>query len=77
MDLQGPFDHSILSHSYILAVVDDHSRKGFKKYLKKSDAPRKIKDLITRLETQTSLKVKFIQCDGGGEFINNDLKEWF
>lgn len=77
MDLQGPFDLSIRQYRYVLAIVDDHSRKGFKEYLhKKSDAARKIMNLVTRLETLTSRNVKIIQSDGGGEFIGDELKEW-
>lgn len=78
MDLQGPFNQSISSFLYVLTVVDNHSQKGFKKYLKhKSDASTKIIDLITWLKTQTSCKIKYVQSDSGGEFVNSELKNWF
>ncbi len=34
MDLQGPFETSIQGFRYALAVIDDHSRMGWKRYLK-------------------------------------------
>ncbi|TFY56531.1 hypothetical protein EVJ58_g7579 [Rhodofomes roseus] len=77
MDLQGPFLPSILGYTYTLAVVDDASRKGWKEYLKhKSDATDEIKALVTRLETLTGKKLKYLRTDGGGEFINRILGEW-
>lgn len=42
----------------------------------KSDACEEIKALITELETATSLKVKIIQFDGGGEFLDSKLQAW-
>lgn len=78
MDLQGLFDQSISGFLYVLAVVDNHSWKGFKEYLKhKSDASTKIINLITQLKTQTSCKVKYVQSDSGREFVNSELKDWF
>ena len=63
---------------YTHAVVDDHSCVGWKEYLKKkSDAPDLIMALITRLETQTRKKVKITRTNGGGEFVNDKLKEWY
>src|ERR1700683_3794938 len=34
MDLQGPFDVSIKGYRFVLAVIDDNSRMGWKKFLK-------------------------------------------
>ena len=78
MDLQGPFTASTAGYVYTLAVVDNHSHVGWKEYLKKkSDAPDLIMALITRLETQTRKKVKITRTNGGGEFVNDKLKEWY
>ncbi|TFY63604.1 hypothetical protein EVJ58_g3163 [Rhodofomes roseus] len=75
--MRGPFLPSILGYTYTLAVVDDASRKGWKEYLKhKSDATDEIKALVTRLETLTGKKLKYLRTDGGGEFINRILGEW-
>ena len=77
MDLQGPFTKSIAGYIYTLAVVDDHSRIGWKRYLKsKDEASEEIQTLITELENNTGQRVKIIRIDGGGEFINGPLKDW-
>jgi len=78
MDLQGPFDSSIKGHRYTLVIVDDHSRKGWKEFIKhKNDAAEKIKALITRLETATGLKVKKVCSDRGGEFVDGIIQSFF
>jgi len=78
MDLQGPFNTSIKGYRYVLTVVDDHSRLGWKKFLKlKSDTSGEIKALITELENYTGWKVKIIWIDSGGEFADDELREWF
>jgi len=77
MDLQGPFTASIHGYRFTLAVVDDHSRIGWKRYLKsKDEASEEIQTLITELENNTGQRVKIIRIDGGGEFINGPLKDW-
>ena len=54
MDLQGPFNTSIKGYRYVLAVVDDHSQLGWKKFLKlKSNTSGEIKALITELKNYT------------------------
>jgi GAG-pre-integrase domain len=61
MDLQGPFDASIQGFRFTLGVIDDHSRMGWKRYLKlKSEASEEIQALITELETYTGRKVKIV-----------------
>ena len=78
MDLQGPFDRSITGYMYALVVVDDHSRRGWKEYLKtKDEAPVAIKDLITRLVTLHERQVKIVRSDRGGEFVQDHLAKWF
>ena len=78
MDLQGPFNTSIQGFCYTLGVIDDNSRMGWKRYLKlKSEATEEIKALITKLETYTGRKVKIVQIDGGGEFLDSELRDWF
>jgi transposase InsO family protein len=76
-DLQGPFEQSIHGYKYVMVVVDDYSHKGWKEYLKhKSDTDPKLQDLITRLETQTEHKVKYIRSDRGGEFMGKEIKKY-
>lgn len=77
MDLQGHFKTSVQGYCYALAVIDDHSRMGWKRFLKaKSDASEEIQALITELKTATGLKVKIIRFDGGGEFVDGKLQAW-
>ena len=78
MDIQGPFKGSIARFRYALAVIDDHSRAGWKRFLKhKNDTKDEIIALITKLETFTEHKVKIIRFDGGGEFLDTELQNWF
>ena len=77
MDLQGPFDTSTQGFRYTLAVIDDHSQKGWKEFLKhKSEAPQLIEALIEQLKTYTGSHVKIIWSDHGGEFINRQLQSY-
>ena len=77
-DLQGPFERSINGYTYVLAVVDDYSRKGWKVYLKKkSDTIAELPELIERLETMTDRRVKYIRSDQGGEFVSKKLDAYF
>ena len=78
MDIQGPFKGSIAGFRYTLAVIDDHSQARWKRFLKhKNDAKGEIITLITKLEMFTERKVKTICFDGGGEFLDTELRNWF
>ena len=58
---QGLFDTSIKGFRYALAVVDDNSHMGWKRFLKlKSEALGEIKSLITELKNYMEWKVKII-----------------
>ena len=62
----------------MLAVIDDCSQAGWKYFLKnKSDTKDKIISLITELKTFTGHKVRIIQFDGGGEFLDSNIHDWF
>ena len=78
MDLQGPFDASVQGFTFTLGMIDDHSRKGWKEFLRhKDEAPELIKALIERLENYTDQRVKIMRSDRGGEFINARLGDYF
>nr|GEY63088.1 putative ribonuclease H-like domain-containing protein [Tanacetum cinerariifolium] len=63
MDLFGPtFVKSLNKKSYCLVVTDDYSSPI-------------LKNIITGLENQLSLRVKVIKSDNGTEFKNNDLNQ--
>ena len=77
MDLQGPFNRSILGYCYALGIIDCHTRKGWKFYLKaKDEASDEIEAFVVRIENQTGLTVKCFQCDLGTEFINTRLHQF-
>jgi hypothetical protein len=62
---------------YALPITEEYSRSVFLELLKhKSDATDKIKEAIDFLQTQTGKRLKRIRCDGGGEFINDEFKEY-
>ena len=78
MNIQGPFKGSFAGFWYALAVIDDHSWAGWKRFLKhKNDAKDEITMLITELETFTEHKVKTICFNGRGEFLDTELRNWF
>ena len=61
MDLQGPFKSSIAGFQYTLAVIDDCTQAGWKRFLKhKSDVKDEIIALITELETSMEWKLKVV-----------------
>jgi transposase InsO family protein len=78
MDLQGPFEtQSIQGYRYLLAIIDCHSRHGWKIFLKaKDETGQEIQTFITQMETQTDMRVKGIRCDGETEFINKAIKDF-
>ena len=57
-------------------MLDEATRKRWVVFLKqKSDVPGAIRDFLTRMETQTSLKVKCWRSDNGGEFISKVMED--
>jgi hypothetical protein len=76
MDLQGPFDTtSWLGYRYTLGIVDDNSHHSWKYYQKhKDEASDNIEEFITEAENQVGLNVKRIWVDGGGEFLNKEVR---
>ena len=43
----------------------------------KSDAPAALQRVLTEWETQTGERVKVVQSDRGGEYVNGALKAWY
>src|SRR5204863_3701924 len=77
MDLQGPMPTSSWSgYRYTLGIVDDNSRRSWKFFQKhKDEASDNIEAFITEVENQSGLTVKQIRIDGGGEFVNKNMKD--
>nr|GEV49034.1 hypothetical protein [Tanacetum cinerariifolium] len=78
MDLFGPtFVKSLNKKIYCLVITDVYSRFTWVFFLATKDETSPIlKNFITGLENQLSLKVKLIRSDNGTEFKNNDLNQF-
>ena len=62
---------------YIIVVVDDFTRYTWIILLRsKSDAPKHIKTLCTRLQNEKSLKIDQIRSDHGKEFENSYIESF-
>ena len=62
---------------YILVFVEGYSRFVFTAILKKkSQATREICKIINQILRQTGRTLSILNCDGGGEFINQELQEF-
>lgn len=63
---------------YILVILDEYSRFVWLRLLKtKSGATSEIINYINMIKTQYSTTIKTIHSDGGGEFRNHQLDEFY
>nr|GEX18484.1 ribonuclease H-like domain-containing protein [Tanacetum cinerariifolium] len=78
MDLFGlTFVKSLNKKNYCLVITDDYSRFTWVFFLAtKNETSPTLKNFITGLENQLSLKVKVIRSDNGTEFKNSDLNQF-
>ena len=68
---------SFCGKRYIMVVVDNFTRYTWVILLRsKSDAPKHIKVLYTRLQNEKSLKIDWIQSDHGKEFENSYMESF-
>ena len=74
-DLMGPMRvDSLGGAKYILIIIDVHTRYIYMRLLKhKSEATKKVIEIITQAQTQHKKKLKRMNSDGGGEFVNNEM----
>nr|GEU29328.1 putative ribonuclease H-like domain-containing protein [Tanacetum cinerariifolium] len=79
MDLFGPtFVKRLNKKSYCLVITDDYSRFTWVFFLAtKDETSSTLKNFITGLENQLSLKVKVIRSDNETEFKNFDLNQFY
>jgi len=75
VDLMGPITtESSDNHKYILVILDDYSNFVCTFILRtKSEATRKLKEWILWSENCLGMKLKILNSDNGGEFLNKDL----
>ena len=84
VDLSGPYSYvdkrkrfrlpSMMGHAFNLLLVDEKSRHVMVSSLKrKSDAPARIIEFIKLKQNAMKKKLVRLHCDGGGEFLNDEL----
>jgi hypothetical protein len=78
-DFMGPFPHpSINKARFVLIFVDDFSRFTWIYFLrKKSEVFQHLKDFKALVETQFGKKIKVLQIDNGGEYVNHEIHNIF
>ncbi|KAK3001833.1 hypothetical protein RJ639_022241 [Escallonia herrerae] len=72
-DLMGPTrTPSYSGHSYVMVLVDDHSRFTWVKFFKeKSEALSKFMEFKDAIEKEFGKKVKCLRSDNGGEYMSD------
>jgi hypothetical protein len=69
---------SLGGFSYYITFIDDYSMYAHRYFLKKkSDAAATTQRYITYIENQLNKTVKRFRSDNGGEYISNDLQQFF
>ena len=78
-DLMGPFPHpSINKARFVLIFVDVFSRFTWIYFLRqKFEVFQHLKDFKSLVETQSRKKIKFLQIDNGGEYVNHEIHNIF
>jgi hypothetical protein len=78
-DLMGPFPHpSIRKARFVLIFVDDFSCFTWIYFLrKKYEVFQHLKDFKALVETQSRKKIKVLQTDNGGEYVNHEIHNIF
>ena len=77
-DLSGKLKESFDGFSYYMTLIDEYSRYCQVYFLKsKSETTDAIKKYIVWAERQTGEVLKCLKSDNGGEYINENLAEYF
>ena len=78
-DLSGKFSTQSLGKSlYYITFINDLTRYTWIRFLRhKSDAAKAIKDFIKEIKRQHAADILRFWTDGGGEYINEEVKEFF
>jgi transposase InsO family protein len=79
IDIVGPFPHpSINKEMFVLIFVDDFSRFTWIYFLRqKSEVFQHLKDFKALVETQSGKKIKVLQIDNKGEYVNHEIHNIF
>ena len=75
-DLMGPFPHPSINKSrYVLIFGDDFSCFTWIFFLKKKlEVFQQLKDFKSLVETKSGKKIKVLQTDNGGEYVNHEIQ---
>jgi hypothetical protein len=75
-DLMGPFPHPSISKArFVIIFIDDFSRFTWICFLgQKSEVFEHLKDFKALVETQSGKKIKFLQTDNGGDYVNHEIQ---
>jgi transposase InsO family protein len=78
-DLMGPFPHPSINKSrYVLIFFYDFSWFTWIYFLKeKPEVFQHLKDFKALVETQSGKKIKVLQTDNGGEYVNHEIQNTF
>lgn len=69
---------SLTGANYFLTIVDDYSRAVWVYLLKhKHEASTCLIDFYNMVKTQFEKGIKRIRCDNGGEFVSNNMNEFY
>jgi transposase InsO family protein len=71
----GPFPHpSMRKAKFVLIFIDDFSCFTWIYFIrKKSKVSQHLKDFKALVETQSGKKIKVLQIDNGGEYVNHEI----
>ncbi len=77
-DVWGPaLVSSIGGKQYFVTFIDDHFRKAWVYFLRhKSNVFETFKKWKDMVENETSLKIKKLHSDNGGEYEDNEFKKF-
>jgi hypothetical protein len=77
-DVCGPMQvKTLFGEKYFVTFIDEYSHLVVTYLLKsKDEVLNKLITFTNMAETQSGKKIKFIQCDNGGEYINNQMERW-
>lgn len=78
MDVYGPLPESRGANKYFVSFVDGHSKYGTLVCIaRKSDVVTVVPGEIAKLERMSGHKLKAIRAYNGGEFLKNELQDFF
>lgn len=76
-DIHGPFKFGAQGYKYFATFIDERSRKGKVYFLRKRNEVLSMFHIYRQwAETNTGLKIKRLQSDGGGEYTSKKFESY-